>query len=365
MNINSSAPGRICLFGEHQDYLGFPVIAAAIDLRLSVKGTVSEKKHPETQPIRLNLLNKNETIEFDPQNIQYSHKQDYLKSVVNVLKKEGIFRPQTIDARIQGNVPIKAGTSSSAALSVAWAGFLLKASGVYESGGFFDNPSRVAELAYNAEVTEFNESGGRMDQYTSAIGGIVHLDFKETVTPTSLPIAVNEFVLGDSLQQKDTQKTLSRVRTAQEEGFRILSEFLPFRYTNSITFGEAEHYFNKIPSNILPYLKAALANHQITQEARAELLKPVFDMYRFSLLMNRHQEFLRDYLKVSTLKIDTMIESAMNAGALAGKINGSGEGGCMLAYCPGKQEQVAEAIARTGGVPYIINIGPGLSVSEI
>ena len=28
----SFAPGRVCLFGEHQDYLGLPVIAAAIPL---------------------------------------------------------------------------------------------------------------------------------------------------------------------------------------------------------------------------------------------------------------------------------------------------------------------------------------------
>ena len=33
-----STPGRICLFGEHQDYLGLPVIAAAISKRIQVKG---------------------------------------------------------------------------------------------------------------------------------------------------------------------------------------------------------------------------------------------------------------------------------------------------------------------------------------
>ncbi|MCH1575403.1 MAG: galactokinase family protein, partial [Flavobacteriales bacterium] len=27
----SSAPGRLCLFGEHQDYLGLPVIAMAMN----------------------------------------------------------------------------------------------------------------------------------------------------------------------------------------------------------------------------------------------------------------------------------------------------------------------------------------------
>lgn len=33
-----STPGRICLFGEHQDYLGLPVIAAAISKRIQLKG---------------------------------------------------------------------------------------------------------------------------------------------------------------------------------------------------------------------------------------------------------------------------------------------------------------------------------------
>ena len=32
------APARICLFGEHQDYLGLPVIASAINLKLKITG---------------------------------------------------------------------------------------------------------------------------------------------------------------------------------------------------------------------------------------------------------------------------------------------------------------------------------------
>ena len=31
-----STPGRICLFGEHQDYLGLPVLAMAISLRINI-----------------------------------------------------------------------------------------------------------------------------------------------------------------------------------------------------------------------------------------------------------------------------------------------------------------------------------------
>jgi galactokinase len=32
--IHTSTPGRIYLFGEHQDYLGLPVIAIAINKRV-------------------------------------------------------------------------------------------------------------------------------------------------------------------------------------------------------------------------------------------------------------------------------------------------------------------------------------------
>ncbi|NLG53187.1 MAG: hypothetical protein GX541_04350, partial [Clostridiales bacterium] len=38
------------------------------------------------------------------------------------------------------------------------------------------NPYRIAYLAYLAEVCEFNNPGGMMDHYTSALGGLVHLD---------------------------------------------------------------------------------------------------------------------------------------------------------------------------------------------
>lgn len=354
MKIKSSAPGRICLFGEHQDYLGFPVIAAAIDLRINIEGDVSEG-----DVLHLDLPDLKKTLEFPSTNIRYTDSKDYLKSAVNVIKKMGLYTPKTIQATVRGNVPIQAGTSSSAALSVAWTGFLLKASG-NDVTAFFEDPSMIAELAYQAEVQEFNESGGRMDQYTSAIGGIVYLDFHGEMTTTPLPMALKEFVLGDSCVAKDTQKTLKRVRTAQEQGFKELENYISFNDNFHVSAAEAEPFLNKVPSDIRPYLRAALMNHQITDEAKAELLKESPNVARIADLMNRHHGYLRDNLGVSHPKIEQMIEKSLAAGALAAKINGSGEGGCMFAFCPGKQEAVAEAIREAGGVPYIINIGKGL-----
>jgi len=54
-----------------------------------------------------------------------------------------------------------------------------------------------------------------------------------------------------------------------------------------------------------------------------------------------------------------MLDAAMNAGALGGKINGSGGGGCMFVYAPNDPEKVAEAIDKVGGKSYIISIDAG------
>lgn len=361
ITVKSSAPGRICLFGDHQDYLGFPVIAAAIDLRMTIEGEISDSGDDR---LSLDLPDIGKTLEFSSRDIRYSGKKDYLKSTVNVLQKRGLYVPSAIQARFTGNVPIQAGTSSSAALSVAWTGFLLQAAA--QLGLTIDNfpgdPGFVAELAYSAEVEEFDESGGRMDQYSSAFGGIVYLDLHQELKATPLHMAMKEFVLGDSRQPKNTQKTLKRVRTAQENAFRELNRFMDFRENIRVTPEEAEPFMDKISPHLRPYLEAALINHRITDQARDELLDDSPDLQRLAHLMNRHQALLRDNLNVSTVKIDHMLDKAMDAGAMAGKINGSGEGGCMFAFCPGKQQDVAEAIEKAGGTAYIINIGPGLVV---
>ena len=62
--------------------------------------------------------------------------------------------------------------------------------------------------------------------------------------------------------------------------------------------------------------------------------------------------------------IDRLLEAALNAGALGGKINGSGGGGCMFAYAPGHAGAVAEAIECRGGAAYIIRADDGTKVEQ-
>ena len=52
-----------------------------------------------------------------------------------------------------------------------------------------------------------------------------------------------------------------------------------------------------------------------------------------------------------------MLAAAMETGAVGGKINGSGGGGCMFVYAPERTDRVADAIESAGGKAYIV-LGP-------
>ena len=64
--ITSQAPGRICLFGDHQDYLELPIIACAVDRRLRIKATPNGTNQLLIQMLD---LNKKESIAIDSKRI--------------------------------------------------------------------------------------------------------------------------------------------------------------------------------------------------------------------------------------------------------------------------------------------------------
>ena len=61
--------------------------------------------------------------------------------------------------------------------------------------------------------------------------------------------------------------------------------------------------------------------------------------------------------------IELMLKSALEAGAYGGKINGSGGGGCMFAYCPNNPEEVRAAINNVGGRAHIVYADDGTTIN--
>ncbi len=148
-NLIVSTPGRICLFGEHQDYLGLPVIACAITKRLSFEGS-----HRSDKRVVVDMRDIGAMEEFDlGEDIVYSGPRDYLKSSVKVLIKNGFSFSRGIDANIKSDIPINAGASSSSALTVGWINLL----GALSDQAEELSPFKIAEYAHAAEVLEFGE----------------------------------------------------------------------------------------------------------------------------------------------------------------------------------------------------------------
>ena len=66
-------------------------------------------------------------------------------------------------------------------------------------------------------------------------------------------------------------------------------------------------------------------------------------------LMNLNQGFL-DALGVNTPELSRMVYAAREGGAIGSKITGAGGGGSIIALCPGKVNEVSEAILKQDNV---------------
>lgn len=355
--LKVSSPGRICLFGEHQDYLGLPVVAAAISLRFWVEG----KPGPENL-FTINLPDLGEKEEFKAEGeLPYLKKRDYLRSTFNVLLRLGCHFSRGWEVQMHGDIPINAGTSSSSAMVVAWTKFLLEAGG---HSHLAEKPEQVAELAHRAEVVEFNEPGGKMDHYTSAVGGLVWIKFLPELDLTRLTAPLGKFVLGDSLEKKDTTGTLGSVRERVNAGLQRLRQIEPGLDLKKVTVEEITRLSQNLPPEIKNPLIGAVLNRDLTKEGLKLFMSPNFDHKEFGRLLSEHQKVLRELVGISTPKIDRMLQAAAEAGAYGGKINGSGQGGCMFVYAPEDPEKAARAIEKVGGRPYLIEVDEGLRVEE-
>ncbi len=351
--VKVKTPARICLFGEHQDYLNLPVISAAVNLYMRV---VAEREKERVATFFLADFDKREEFELSFP-IPYEKERDYLRSVFNVLHREGIKFKWGINAVISSQIPINAGASSSSALVVSLVKLLLELA---------DDPRKnfpeiIAELAYKAEVAEFNEPGGKMDHYTCAMGGILFLDFS-TGKVEKLRGTLPGFVLANSLEPKDTKGILSRVKNGQIQAVRELERLYPEFDLRKTTFEEVKDAIRKLPCDLQPYAEAAVRNRELTWKARELLKKEEIPHQQLGELLLEHHRILRDLLKVSTPTIEQMMEAAMKAGALGGKINGSGGGGTMFVYAPGKEKEVKEAIESLGKPAHIVEITEGATL---
>lgn len=349
--LKISTPGRVCLFGEHQDYLRLPIVACAISLRIVIEG---HRRNDMLVRVLLPDISDEESFSLD-EPILYTKERDYFKSSVKVMLKYGYTFSSGFDCIVHGQIPINAGTSSSSALIVTWINFLSRMSDQSE----VLSDEKLARLAYEAEVLEFAEPGGMMDQFSTSIGGIIAIDFFPNLKITRLNTKLKTFVLGNSLQPKNTKYILSHVKDKILKVDNILRKIDNNFSLHSVKYENLSNYSEYLTASQYQILEGTIKNRDLTSIARIELAQINPDHKLIGQLLTEHHKVLRDILGISTQKIDRMIDVAIQAGAYGGKINGSGGGGCMFVYAPENSDKVKAAIEEVGGQAFIIQPDTG------
>jgi len=351
-----STPSRICLFGEHQDYLGLEVIASAIDLRFSAAAVERSDQliNIKIRDISLDYLGANnltgkyqEKVIDLSQPIVYEGARDYLKSAIKVLIKEGYPLVHGYDIVMDSEIPIGKGMSSSTTMIMALIKVLMEMMEVEDK----DNPEKLALLGFKAEVQEFGEPGGMMDHYTSALGGLVHLSFHNNrayINKIDKEIP-GSFILFDSLAGKDTIRVLSNAKTPVISALKKLEHKGISSIRDFVNDEGNMKYLDILDETERVKLKASIDNYRILKEAESILNGDNFVPERFGKLLKDHHTNLRDGLDISTPAIEKILQTAYQNGALGGKINGSGGGGCAFVYAFDEDcDRIIDAVAELG-----------------
>ena len=218
------------------------------------------------------------------------------------------------------NVAIGSGLGSSSAITVAIVRCFDEVLGLG-----LDNAG-TASLAYRIERDYLGLKGGRQDHYSASFGGMNLIEFNKDGTVDVSPVRMS----------KEAKAELEHWMVMYFTGLSRESANIIQEQIGKISGddGKTIDLLHRI-KDIVYRMKEAMEGGDIG--SLAELLHE-------SWLLKRETSS-----RVSTPMIDRLYESALEAGALGGKISGAGGGGYMTLVCnPEKRVKVLKALPDSG-----------------
>lgn len=354
------APGRINLIGEHTDYNDGFVMPAALDL--SIWAAIAPRTD---RRLRIRSLIMDEVVEFDLDDTAAQPRgdwSDYIRGVAIFLQKAG-YRLSGADLVLDGNLPIGAGLSASAAFEVS-AGFaLLTISGVEV------DRVELAKICQRAENQFVGVRCGIMDQYISCCavaGSALLLDCRSL---TSRKVAVDpkaRLVLCDTMVRHQLASDEYNLRREDcERAVAVLSTRIAgISALRDVTFYQLMRHADAMPE--LVFRRARHVVGEIDRTLRAAAALDAGDLKECGRLMNLSHESLRDDYQVSCAELDQMVDIARSLpGVYGARMTGGGFGGCTINLVEAKHSDAfTQAMAEryrtaTGVTPQILTCVPG------
>jgi galactokinase len=309
--VAAAAPGRVNLLGEHTDYNGGYVLPTATPQQTRVELALSPDGRFRYYAANLDLL-----VEHADGAGAAAGFARYLQGCVEVLRHLGHAVPPVL-ARIESDVPIGSGLSSSAALEVAMLRALRALLGLP-----LDNVE-IAQVAQRAEGEYAGVRTGILDQMASSLCDRDHMLFLDTRTLARrvLPLPAGaDLVVVHSGVPRELADTAYNARRAECEAA-----------AQALGVAQLRDVVDPARADELPAPLDRRARHVITEDNRVlEALGA--DAVAFGRLMDASHESLRIDYEVSVPALDALV-GALRAqpGTFGARLTGAGFGGACVA----------------------------------
>ncbi len=303
--MNSSAPGKVILFGEHAVVYGRPALAVPVT---QVHADVEVLDSPRAGIwIHAPLIDLHAELNSLPADHAIA------AVILKVIQRFGISPLPNLEVNISSTIPVAAGLGSGAAVSVA----LIRA--LWASLAVSISDQEVNAIAYEIEKIHHGTPSG-IDNTVITYNQPVYF-MKDRPVETFKVGKPFTIVIGDTGVIAPTKESVGDVR----------------RLWIRDQYG-MENIFNEIS-------QIALIGRRSIESGRTEMLGE---------LMDHNHAFLQE-LTVSSPELDHLVQSARKAGALGAKMSGGGRGGNMIALVdPAQAESVAGALMSAGAKRTII-----------
>jgi galactokinase len=319
------SPGRINIIGEHTDYNEGYVLPAAIDKAIYV--AVSKR---DDDRIELYAADYNESHSLNTSNVETSDKHwpNYILGVVDQLQKKG-YVIGGFNLYIDGDVPLGAGLSSSAAVECATAFALNKLFQLDLS------KLQMVQIAQKAEHTFAGVMCGIMDQFASMFGekdNVIQLDCR-SLEYKYVPLKLEGYkivLFNTNVKHSLSSSEYNTRRQQCEQGVAWINEHqrgaLSLRDVTIQMLNE-----HVLPKDALIYKRCKYVVEEIQR-----LLQGCDDLEKGNIpalgkkMFRTHEGLSKEY-EVSCEELDFLVDAVKNDPSVIGaRMMGGGFGGCTI-----------------------------------
>ncbi len=326
--VKSWAPGRVNLIGEHTDYNGGFVLPMAIHLGVQTTVTIRDDRMLVMKSVQV----PDQRVIVDLDDLVPGCVDGWAAYVAGAVWALPIELTHGFEIEIDGDVPLGAGLSSSAAVECS----VLVA--MVEAVGLEIAPREIARLAKKCENEFVGVPTGSMDQVASMLGRDEHVLLFDTLEDSIRPVPFEIQHAGYELLVIDTRASHALIDggyASRRATCELAAQTLGVATLREVT--DMELALSTLSQRTNDPNVVSRARHVLTENVRVLATAKALTQRRFEevgMLMVSSHESLRDDFEVSCPELDCAVEVALETGATGARMTGGGFGGSAIALVP-------------------------------